>query len=252
MFNRKGKKIALAALAIIVVAAAVVLVVNRLQKQPIVYAERIDTVMIDSLCFFYPVKYNSIDLYCGSTPPEQSDTCVLFTAAAAFTLNYLDTFCHSNIICSHASAGQFYQSPSAKRCNGAFVYSDGQFQFVSGKEKVYGPQMQQAAQQGGCGFAQEMMIHQGSLLKTRRPDGNLNKFRALCALQDSTLCVVQSNGIVQFGRFKQQLLDAGVAEALYLDMGSFDYGWYRDSIGQVHELSGCPHSFYTNWITFYR
>ena len=40
--------------------------------------------------------------------------------------------------------------------------------------------MEKAAREGGMGFAQEMMIHNGKAVNTKRSLGNKNVFRALC------------------------------------------------------------------------
>ena len=37
-----------------------------------------------------------------------------------------------------------------------------------------------AAKKGGCGFAQEIMIHNGRIVSHTCPDDNVNEFRALC------------------------------------------------------------------------
>ena len=88
--------------------------------------------------------------------------------------------------------------------------------------------MDSAAQEGGMGFAQEMMIHNGNAVKTTRPLGNRNVFRALCLDSDNRLALYESQGIVTFGNFIDALLYVGVKEALYTDMGQgWNYCFYR-------------------------
>ena len=56
-----------------------------------------------------------------------------------------------------------------------------------------------------------------------------------------------------FGDFIQALLNEGVTEAIYLDMGpGWNYSWYRDDSGVPHEIHNHRIIYTTNWITFYK
>lgn len=67
------------------------------------------------------------------------------------------------------------------------------------------------------------------------------------------LCVIDSKGVSSFGDFIQALLDEGVAEAIYLDMGpGWNYSWYLDYDGVTHEIHKHRIIYTTNWITFYK
>lgn len=80
------------------------------------------------------------------------------------------------------------------------------------------------------GFAQEMMIHNGAAVKTTRPLGNKNVFRALCLDADGSLTFYESQGNITFGNFINALLSQGVKEALYTDMGQgWNYCFFRDN-----------------------
>lgn len=112
--------------------------------------------------------------------------------------------------------------------------------------------MDAAAKNGGCGFAQEMMIHDGKIVPHTRPDGNINEFRALCLI-DGKVAIADSNGNVKFGDFIKDLMKSGATEALYLDMGpGWNYSWFRDYTGNPIEIHAIPTKFATNWITFYK
>ena len=101
------------------------------------------------------------------------------------------------------------------------------------------------------GFGQEMIIHNGKRVQTIRKDANKNEFRALCELYGK-LCIIDSKGVTTFGDFINALLNEGVTEALYLDMGTgWNYSWWRDDQGIVHEIHDHRIAFTTNWITFY-
>ena len=195
----------------------------------------------------YTPDYSSVDLVCG-TMPNQSDKNVIFCAEAAFTGELLKDFKHSNILGDHVSGGMRYKGTGCKRNTGAFVYYGGKWKFLY---KDYSKDLDVAAQNGGMGFGQEMMIHKGKRVQTIRKDVNRNEFRALCELDDK-LCIIDSKGVSAFGDFIKALLDEGVTEAIYLDMGpGWNYSWYRDYDGVIHEIHKHRIVYTTNWITFY-
>lgn len=209
-----------------------------------VLVEIVDTC---GLRIYYP-KYSRIDLVCGEMPKMEDKSVIMF-AEAAFTGKLLDTFQHTNIAGDHVSNGIRHKGYTCKRNNGAFVWYDGHADFI---HQNYSPAFDKAAQKGGCGFAQEMMIHDGKRVKHTRPDSNQNEFRALCLI-DGKVAVADSNGFVRFGDFIDNLLKAGATEALYLDMGpGWNYSWYRDEHGNPVEIHSTPTSYATNWITFYK
>ena len=113
-----------------------------------------------------------------------------------------------------------------KRNTGAFTWSstsEPQFHY-----KDYTSALDSIAQEGGMGFAQEMMIHDGKAIKTTRPLGNRNVFRTLCLNSDNQLALYGSQGIVTLGNFIDELLSQGVKDALYTDMGQgWNYCFYR-------------------------
>ena len=199
------------------------------------------------LRIYYP-QYSKIDLVCGNMPSKDDKT-VLMVAEAAFTGDLLDEFNHSNIAGDHVSGGSRYRGYSCKRNTGAFVFYNDIPKFVY---QNYSADLDKAAKNGGCGFTQEMMIHEGKIVPHTRPDNNSNEFRALCLI-DGKVAIADSKGNVKFGDFIKDLLKAGATEALYLDMGpGWNYSWYRDSDGSPIEIHSFSTKFATNWITFYK
>ena len=199
------------------------------------------------LRIYYP-DYSKIDLVCGEMP-EKRDKSVIMFAEAASTGEILDEFAHSNTAGDHVSGGKKYKGYVCKRNTGAFVYYNDTPKFVY---KDYSKELNDAANNGGCGFTQEMMIHDGKIVPHTRPDDNTNEFRALCLI-DGKVAVADSQGDIKFGDFINDLMKAGATEALYLDMGpGWNYSWYRDSAGNPIEIHSVPTKFATNWITFYK
>ena len=207
------------------------------------YMERVDTM---GLVVLYPL-YAWIDLVCG-TMPSKSDSTVLLVAEAAYTGECLKDFRHSNIAGDHVSSGQRYRGYRCKRNTGAFVYYDGRWKFC---KEPYSSDLDEAAENGGAGFGQELIIQERKTLVTTRKDTNRNQFRALCN-HKGRLCIIESDKVVTFGDFRKALVDYGVTDAIYLDMGrGWSHAWYRDG-NQVIELHPKTHNYCTNWITFYK
>lgn len=199
------------------------------------------------LRIYYP-KYSNIDFVCGEMP-SKSDNSVIMFAEGAFTGELLNEFKHTNIAGDHVSKGNRYKGYRCKRNTGAFVYYNGTPKFLY---QDYSKEFDKAAANGGCGFAQEMMVHQGKVVPHTRPDGNTNEFRALCLI-NGNVAVADSKGNVKFGTFIQDLVKAGATEAIYLDMGpGWNYSWYRDANGKPVEIHSIPTKYATNWITFYK
>ena len=196
----------------------------------------------------YTPYYTDIDLVCG-TMPRRTDKNVIFCAEAAFTGELLKVFKHSNILGDHVCKGIRYKGTGCKRNTGAFVYYNGNWKFLY---RDYSKYFDVAAQNGGMGFGQELMIHNGQRVRTIRKDSNKNEFRALCE-KDGKLCIIDSKGVSCFGEFIQALLNVGVREAIYLDMGpGWNYSWWRDQNGHTHEIHKRRIPYTTNWITFYK
>lgn len=171
-----------------------------------------------------------IEMVCGGVPSAKNDSIILAFAGAFTGTDFYKQ--HSNVAGDHVSGGKRYKGFRSKRNTGAFTWSE-----KSGPQffyKDYSMALDRAAQEGGMGFAQEMMIHRGRTVPTTRPLGNKNVFRALCADADGTLAFYESQGQIAFGDFIEALLAQGVKEALYTDMGQgWNYCFYRSRYAEA-------------------
>lgn len=207
---------------------------------------RVDTT--DDLLAYYP-QFSRIGLVCG-VMPCQSDAEVIFCAEAAFTHELLEEFAHNNIDGDHVSDGKRYVGAQCKDNSGAFISWGKQWEFVQGD---YSTALDRAAEQGGMGFGQASIIHQGVTVQPLWR-GGVNFYRALCD-KDGQLCIVDSRQAVEYHQFVSMLEGYGVTEALYLDMGAgWNHSWWRSDDGQAHEIHPRAEKsrYCTNWITFYR
>ena len=197
----------------------------------------ISTQFGDLICLKPDMTRLKMDMVCGQIPSPENDSIIL-AFAGAFTGTAFDKG-HANVVGDHVAGGKRFKGYSCKRNTGAFTrtsVSEPQFHY-----KDYTSALDRAAQEGGMGFAQEMMIHNGNAVQTTRPLGNRNVFRALCLNSDNQLALYESQGIVTFGYFIDALLSVGVKEALYTDMGQgWNYCFYR--VNQSDKLPKYLHS----------
>lgn len=206
----------------------------------------IDSTSHSDLIFYYP-KFTSIDFVCGARP-DQKDSTIIFIAAGAFTGELKSDFTHRNIAGDHVSGGVRFKGYSCSRNTGAFVWYNNKWKFGY---QNYSDLLDQAAQNGGMGFGQEMIVHKGEPVQIKRKAGNKNIFRALCE-KDGRLCIIESKVVITYGKFRDSLLGTGVKEALYVDMGrGWNYAWYRNEYGAPIEIHKIQHKYSTNWIVFY-
>lgn len=207
----------------------------------------IETPHGDLICLKPDMEKLNMDLVCGEIPSAENDSIIL-AFAGAFTGTDFGAG-HINIAGDHVAGGKRFKGYTCKRNTGAFTWSP-----VSGAQfhyQDYSPALDKAAEEGGMGFAQEMMIHDGKAVKTTRPLGNTNVFRALCLDADGNLALYESQGETTFGNFIDALLSRGVKEALYTDMGQgWNYCFYRlnTSDAAPQYLHSLPMPYASNFI----
>ena len=196
----------------------------------------------DLICLKPDMNGLKMDMVCGEIPSPENDSIVL-AFAGAFTGTEFDKG-HANVAGDHVAGGIRFKGYRCKRNTGAFTWSA-----KSGPQffyKDYSSALDNASKEGGMGFTQEMMIHDGAKVPTTRPSGNKNVFRALCLDSDNQLALYESQGIVTFGNFIDALLSQGVKEALYTDMGQgWNYCFYR-----VNQSDKTPNYLHSTSLPF--
>ncbi len=208
----------------------------------------IKTDLGDLICLKPDMARLTMDMVCGEIPSPE-DGSIFLAFAGAFTGTEFDRG-HANVAGDHVAGGKRFSGYRCKRNTGAFTWSaqaGPQFFYQD-----YSSALDEAAKNGGMGFAQEMMIHNGAAVPTTRPLENRNVFRALCLDADNQLALYESQGTVRFGNFIDALLAQGVKEALYTDMGQgWNYCFYR--VNQSDKTPKYLHStslpYASNFIT---
>jgi hypothetical protein len=106
--------------------------------------------------------------------------------------------------------------------------------------------------QQGTLLLQELLVLRG---RSVHPDGGSTfQRRALVQLADQRVAVVESDADnLTMKQFGDDLVELGARQALYLDMGGWDEGWYRAGSQVVklgHRRTDTVHQ--SNWLIFAR
>ena len=204
----------------------------------------------DSLMVYYP-HFTRID-FVTEKMPQKTEKDVIFVCAASFTGQLLDEFKHSNIAGHHVSSGEYHSGYKCGPYNGVFTWSKtGGWHFYNYSHKNSEPPLKAVAQEGGMGYCQSLLFHNGKRFKGCMKPERVNRYRALCEI-GGKLCVVDCARNLPFGHFMDGLEKLGVKNALYCDMGKgWNYSWYRMDDGSEKELFPTPGKYTTNWIAFY-
>ena len=219
------------------------------QEKPI-RQHYVDVEIRDSLTIYSPI-YRRIDLVTETMPgKEQKEVILCFEAA--FTGELLEEFKHTNIAGHHLSGGVFHKGYKCGSNNGVFTWDPKTgWHFYNYGHTNSETVLKNVAANGGMGFCQSLLIHEGKRLKGCFKPESRNIYRALCEL-DGRLCVIDCAFSMPFGRYLDALMAIGVKEAIYCDMGTgWNYSWYRDYDGSVKEIFHTPGRYTTNWVTFY-
>lgn len=94
-------------------------------------------------------------LVCGGRPAE-TDSSIIYCAEAAFSAKCQNEFDHHNVIGNHVPDGKYYYGSPSKTNTGAFVFYNGKWKFLYDS---YAGELTKAANNGGMGFGQNMIIY---------------------------------------------------------------------------------------------
>lgn len=221
-----------------------------------VEAVKIDSVSFSGLKIYYP-HTAVIGLHVGTEPDINVEN-ICFVCAAAYTdksiYQHPSNPSHLDIAGDHVVAGTLYKGYDDSDFNtGGFIWSGGLWEIVNReefREKITSDDLPFTA------FQQELLIHNNQIQKLHRAN-RADYYRALCNL-NGMLCIIDGTREHLFLSFVDLLKNAGVSDALYLDMGDWSYSWYREYSFHgdycpatiIHKK---PQSGYygTNWLAFY-
>lgn len=183
------------------------------------------------------------------TRPAATDTSLLLCIPAAFTMqmnNTIDGF--------YMVDGKPFNTKAVNhRLGGAAHIVNGKIRFFdTHRGALFTPAaIDSLKKAGGSLFQQIMIISEGKAARFK--DTALFQRRAIVHFADGTTAVAENNKPIRLADFSNELVELGVTEALYTDMGSWDEGWYRDpetgklkTIGQIRTQTARQ----TNWVVF--
>ena len=193
----------------------------------------------------YDITDCSMQLACG-TMPDTTDQHIALCVAAAFTGQCLDTFAHSNILGTHISEGVRYEGYEQTPEHYAFFAAWGTEKAIFASAT---PDLLKLVQDaGGMGFTQYWVIRDGKAYIPERQKVKQEYYRCV-AQKGARTYILESKEVVAYSTFLELLMNFGVENALYLDMGSgWNHSFYRDAEGELHILHPYAHPYCTNWI----
>ncbi len=208
-------------------------------RQP--YKMKVDTT---SDLILYDITDCQLDLACGTMPNTNQEDVVL-CVAAAFTGKCLDSFAHSNILGPHISSGVLYEGYDEEGGYAVFAaWGDNKVFFaLENNEKL-----QEVVSAKGMAFTQYWVVKDGKGYNPPRQTIKQEYYRCIAQKEGKTY-VIESKEVVRFDYFVKCLVDIGVENALYLDMGrGWNHSFYRNEKEEVHILHPKTHGYCTNWL----
>jgi len=181
--------------------------------------------------------------------PSIDDPTIALNVAAAFTL---DT--ESMDVCGdHVVAGEHIAGYDD-------VTATGHILIVGDKVSIFpnsrlSESLRQAVDGKGYLFQQCLIVEDGMAVVERIPQAIHDRqahiiYRAVCIMRDGGVAVVQGGEKLYCHEFISALVALGVQQALYLDMGTWAWGWVRESGKPPHELAEhfANTRYQSNWL----
>ncbi len=180
--------------------------------------------------------------------PSINNDSILLNVAAAFTLDTetMDV-CGDQVAAGERIAGYYDITATGH----ALIINNK----VSIKSNDCIEESLKAAVEGkGYLFQQCLIVEDGMGIVERIPKAIRDRkahiiYRAACVMSDGSFAIVQGDEPMYCGEFIDALVALGAKQALYLDMGTWAWGWVREN-GTTTELSEhfSNTSYQSNWL----
>lgn len=185
-----------------------------------------------------------------TTRPSTKDADVVLSVPAAFTTydNKIDGVFICEGIMGNAGGVN-------KEIGGAITIDGGNCQLMSTlKGSLLTPTFLEAIQKsGGSLFQQFLVVNNGKAASFR--DKSKFQRRAVVKFKKGSFGIVESDRAITFNTFNDDLVWMGADQALYLDMGAWDEGWFRDATTGKTVVIGNDRSLthkQSNWLVLRR
>lgn len=168
--------------------------------------------------------------------PSIDDPTIALNVAAAFTLD-TETM---DVCGDHVVAGERIEGYDD-------VTATGHMLIVNNKVSIFPnsrlkESIEAAVHGKGYLFQQCYIVEDGKSQEQRIPQAIRERrphiiYRAACTMGDGSLAIVQGGEPMHYDEFINSLVALGAQQALYLDMGTWAWGWTRDANGKALELA---------------
>ena len=165
-----------------------------------------------------------------SVIPDKNDSIIAMCVEAAFTGELLKEFKSTNVAGDYVVNGKLKKGYKCK-ANTGFLATVNGVPFIASADKLQEWLISNHTDDF-CMFQQVLLVHNGKNVYTGKPIKTTSKniYRAACIMSDGNFAVIQSQETLSLGQFIRSLVNLGVSDALYLDMGTgWNYGWYRET-----------------------
>ena len=198
----------------------------------------------------YTIFYkNNFKLDVSLTRPEKTDNKILLCIPGAYT--DLQSYTVDGLYIDNGKV--LNKNKINYTLGGAIKISEGECEiFPTNKGKLLTDSLINfvVAKKGSL-FQQIQMIEKGVGAKYK--DVRLFQRRAIVKLTNNKTAIVESYENITLATFTNDLLELGVTDALYTDMGAWDEGWYRNptdnkiiTIGRMKTQTDKQ----SNWVVF--
>ncbi|MFT4545409.1 MAG: hypothetical protein ACI9EQ_001883 [Bacteroidia bacterium] len=196
------------------------------------------------------IHLGNSELSFKTTKPEKDSTQVLLSVAAAFT--DLTDFKIDGVYLTNGVA--FQKARTNKTLGGGFLKTKEGISLIDTKKgALFTDSVLAIYKEQQAAVFQQILIIKNGVPETFSAKRNFQR-RAVVTTKDDKIYIVENEKAVTLAQFCADLveLDSTVNNALYLDMGSWDEGWYRysnDSIVTIGQnKSSTIHQ--SNWLVF--
>lgn len=181
--------------------------------------------------------------------PDQYDKNIVLCIAGAFT--DLNTYKVDGVYMSNGIAGNTTKKNAT--LGGAIKIVNGECEiFPSKKGDLLGDSLVNLLSPKKAAFFQQIqMIEKGTAAKFK--DLKLFQRRGIAKLKNGKTAIVESEEAITLKVFANDLVELGVSDLLYTDMGGWDEGWYRDPVKGTAVVIGKARTHtprQSNWVVF--
>lgn len=181
--------------------------------------------------------------------PSIDDTTVVLNVAAAFTKDI-----SSMDVCGdHVVAGERIKGYDDVTATGHLLIINNKVEIRS--NDFLEKSIAEAVDSKGYLFQQCLIVEDGRGVVERIPQAIRDRkahiiYRAACVMNDGSFAIVQGGEPMFCGEFIDALVAMGARQALYLDMGTWAWGWVRSNCDSTQELSEHFYNtrFQSNWF----